>query len=129
MSVTQTIQITINGAAASQTQTVTGTGTLVATLADEAFASDAADTLMNIAIDFSALQSLYICATEGCTVETNSGAAPDDTFTLTADTPIVWYTGCGYTNPITADVTKVYVTQTAATAGTLRIEALQDATP
>lgn len=87
------------------------------------------DLAINIAIDFSALQLLYIVSDQDLTIETNDGTTPDDTLTLKAGKPIVWYDGCGYTNPLSADVTALYATNASGTDATLYVKTLQDATP
>ncbi|QDU03142.1 hypothetical protein V6x_28540 [Gimesia chilikensis] len=90
---------------------------------------ESADLAINIAIDFSALKMLYIVADQDLTIETNDGTTPDDTLALKAGKPIVWYEGCGYTNPLSADVTALYATNASGTDATLNVKTLQDATP
>ena len=97
---------------------------------EETVPADSTDLQINAAIDYSALKSLYICATGGdLTLETNSGDTPDDTLTLSDGVPLVWYTGCGHANPFSADVAKFYATEGASVEVTLAIRALMDATP
>ena len=82
---------------------------------------------VNLAIDVSALKSLYIKASTACTIKTNSSGSPDDTLVLTAGQVISWHNLMSADNPLTVDVTKIYVTNAAQCA--LKIYALQDATP
>lgn len=94
-----------------------------------AVADEAADLAINIAIDISALQLLYIVADQDLTIETNDGTTPDDTLALKAGKPIVWYEGCGYDNPLSADVTALHATNASGADATLTVKTLQDATP
>ena len=94
-----------------------------------AVADEAADLAINIAIDFSALKLLYIVSDQDLTIETNDGTTPDDTLTLLAGKPIVWFEGCGFTNPLSADVTALYATNASGADATLYVKTLQDATP
>lgn len=89
----------------------------------------ASDYEVVIAIDFSELKSLFIAADQDLTLETNSGAVPDDTISLKADAPMVWNEDSYFSNPFTADVTSIFVTNASGVATTLIIEVVQDATP
>lgn len=94
-----------------------------------AVADESTDLTANVAIDYSAVKLLYIVSDQDLTIETNDGDTPDDTLTLVANKPLVWFEGCGYTNPLSADVTAVYLTNASGTDATLNIKVLQDATP
>lgn len=87
------------------------------------------DKLVNLAIDVSELESLFLLSDKDVSIETNSGSAPDNTIALTANVPVVWYAGCGYSNPLTADTTKFYITNAGASEATVNIRVLQDSTP
>lgn len=89
----------------------------------------ATDLLINLAIDFSEIVCLFIMADQDLTIETNSGSAPDDTISLVAGKPLIWYEGSYFACPLAADVTKIYVTNASGVAATLQIEVLQDPTP
>lgn len=83
-----------------------------------------------LAVDVSALVSLYIKSDEDCTIYVNdvSGGSPTKTVTLAADEPYVWPMG-GNTSPLGAsDVTVLYMT-TTETETNIEIRVLQDATP
>ncbi|QDT95553.1 hypothetical protein [Gimesia aquarii] len=82
-----------------------------------------------ISIDFSALKLLFMVADQDLTIETNNGTTPDDTISLTADKPLVWFEQSGYSNPLTMDVTNMFVTNNSGSAAKLIIKTLQDATP
>lgn len=86
------------------------------------------DTLANIAVDVSALKVLFLLCDVAVQIETNAvDATGGNTITLAAGVPLVWFTGCGFANPLTLDVTKFYLT--AEAEGTLQVRVLQDATP
>ena len=94
------------------------------------FADDAADLEVAFNVDFSQLKGLIILSTQDGTLETNDGTTPDDVLTLAANVPLLWYEGCGYTNPITADITtNSFFTNTGGAVGTLDIWWFVDATP
>lgn len=77
-------------------------------------------------IDVSEVKALYIHSDQNVTIETNSSSAPANTLTVTANKPLVWYTGCGLVNPLTVDVTSIFITNAGATAANVRIRVLID---
>lgn len=102
----------------------------VAEIPGETIPAESTDLLVNIAFPKANLQVLYMLAVGGdMTIETNDSAAPDDTISLKADSPLIWVAADAYhTNPVdSADVTKIYVTSTAG--GTLYVYAGYDPTP
>lgn len=87
------------------------------------------DLQVTLALDVSETKSLYIVCDQDVTVETNDASSPDDTLTLKADKPLVWYENCGYSNPLGTDVTDLFVTNASGSDATLTVKTLQDATP
>lgn len=87
------------------------------------------DLQVNLAVDVSAMKSLHIVSDQDVTIETNDGSTPDDTLELTADVPILWYEGCGYSNPLTADVTALFITNDSGSSANVQVHILQDSTP
>jgi len=89
------------------------------------------DMLVNVAIDFSQIKSLILACDFAITIETNDSAAPDDTITLVANVPLVWNADAYFANPITVDVTKIYLTTGAigAVDATFTMELIHDSTP
>ncbi len=82
-----------------------------------------------LAVDVSALVSLYIKADAACDLYVNdvSGGSPSKHIALVAEEAYMWPMG-GNTNPLgSADVTIIYVTNAAETQ--LDIRVLQDVTP
>jgi len=82
---------------------------------DAAFTDATTDSMLSVSFTTAALRSLVLYSTGDCTIETNSGSAPDQTINLKADKPYLWSHGSGYfANPITHDVTAFYVTAAMA---------------
>jgi len=61
------------------------------------------------------LQAFYLKADQNCTVKTNNSATPQETITLLANVPFVWWKSSGLTNPFGGDVTTAFLTCTTAT--------------
>ena len=87
---------------------------------------------IDLVIESSTIKGFYMCADKAMTVKTNSTSAPDQTFNLEANIPVHFLTGSGETCPITADVTKLYVSnagEAGAGDGTITVDILSDPTP
>lgn len=93
---------------------------------DEAI-SAADDQELSLAVPYAQIKFIYMLATVAMTIETNSSSAPTQSISLAANVPNCWISGGPGSNPITANITKIYVS--AATAGTLNIQIGYDATP
>ena len=107
--------------------TNTATGSSVISLSETIAGS--ATTQISVAIDVSALKAIAIKSTVATTLKTNSSGSPDDTIVLVADQPYVWFTGDYNASLLTVDITSIFFVVAGATAGTLTIEGVQDATP
>jgi len=82
------------------------------------------------AIDVSQIQILILLASVDMTLETNSGAAPDNTIALKANVPYVWLKDDSYDAcKLTVDVTKIYLTNAGADDGTFEALVIYDSTP
>jgi len=96
---------------------------------DLAFTAAQTNTAVICNLDISQLKSIFILSNTACTIKTNSTSSPDATITLVPDVP---YNGdTDNTGPITSlaeDVTRLYVTMSSTTGGTLKLRALQDPT-
>ena len=101
--------------------------------ADISIDASAVDKQATIAIDVSVLKCLVLSCDKGLTIQTNDGTTPDDTLTLTANEPLIWWSTSGITCPLTVDVTDLYCTRAGADAATgtatLKVRSLQDVTP
>jgi len=95
---------------------------------DESIPDESADLLVALALDVTQIKALHIEADQDLTLETNDGAAPDDTIALKADVPVQWTADGGLTNPLGTDVTALYVTNASGAAATLRCRFLVDPT-
>jgi hypothetical protein len=78
------------------------------------FANPTTDKELAIAFGFAAVKWVVMWATAACTIETNAHPH-SNTFSLLANKPLVWKSADGYfANPFTVDVTKMYLSATAA---------------
>jgi hypothetical protein len=83
-----------------------------------------------VAVDVSALKSLFLFCSRDVTIKTNSSGSPDNTINLRAGEPLHWHTNAYFANPLlAADVTSIFVTLAAGDAATLYWDDLQDPTP
>ena len=125
-----TINYTIDGYSASGDANVTATTVTLTPASITRITETVAigtDTAVNCTIDTSALSFIVIYASSDATLQANDGTSPDYTLSLTGGKPFCWYTGCGITNPITADTTEFFVTNAAECK--LVIHVGQDSTP
>jgi len=128
MSFTYTAALAFGGSRLSQTVTVTAESESMLSVS---LVGAQTDYRVNFAVDVSQLKGfLWICDS-AITICTNaaSGGAPAQTLTIPADTPFSWVTGSGITNPLTTDITDLYVTKAASGTHTLQLYTAQDATP
>ena len=78
--------------------------------------------LISAAFPYANIQSVFIYSDQAVTLYTNAtNGAGGNTFTVTALTPIFWYTGCGYTNPFTANVASIYGNNAGATVANVKV--------
>ena len=87
------------------------------------------DQLVNFALDVGQIKAIYMKSNVDLTVETNSSSAPDDTISLLAGIPYIWYTGSYFTNLLTTDVTALYLSNAGAVAAAFELEVVHDSTP
>lgn len=121
-----TIQLTMASGGDSDVTTYSGSG-LVAL--DEAIPDDSSDLLVAFELDYSEIQLGFIRSDQDVIVKTNSSGAPDDTFALTANTPMLWFTGSPVGTQPTADITSLYVTNSSGATANLEIQVITDVTP
>ncbi len=102
-------------------------------LISEALADGLVDRIITCAIDYSAMQSLFVSSDQDITIELNNpgggSAAADETWDLLADQPIDWQEGDVMDAPLSADVTVIYVTNASGSTANLEIRVGQDPTP
>lgn len=92
-------------------------------------ANGATDQLVAFTLDYSQNKVLFITSTVEMTLKTNSSGAPDQTLSIGPTSGVVaWSAKCGCVHPITADITALYVSNSAGSNGVLEIYQLSDAT-
>ncbi len=126
MSVTHTITQNYNDGTTNLSNAVAVTSGAAGSIS-EAIPSNQTDLATAWAFTKTKLKAIYIVSDVAMTLETNSGSAPADTITLTANVPVVWdSTQTFIANPFAGNVTSLFVTNT--TAGTLTIRWVYDPT-
>ena len=125
-----TITIQYNGGGISQTNNITKSDTGRVQW-EEVVVTATTDGQINCpTIDVSEVVLLYINSTQDVTLETNDGTTPDDTFTLKANEPYVWWLNAPFVNKLTTDITtNVFITNTSGASATVTFEAILDTTP
>jgi hypothetical protein len=93
-----------------------------------AVAGESTDAEFDLDFPFANLKSFFAVSTQDVTIETNDGAAPDDTITLKAGVPFWWAEGNGAENPFTADVASIFITNAGSAAAQVDIRVLYDST-
>ena len=96
----------------------------------ESIATGTTDGLVAYELDVSQIQTFYMVSDFAITVETNDGSTPDDTFNLTQNAPIIYYSGMGIaiSDIFSADITALYVTNSSGNTATLEIRCVFDPT-
>lgn len=79
---------------------------------------------INLAFAFATIQALLISSSQAVTMKTNSDTSPAQTIPLTAGQQINWGVGFSTPNPITANVTAVYVDNAGTTPATFKLRVL-----
>lgn len=82
------------------------------------------DFEIDIGWKISTNQSLMMWSDQALTVKTNSSTTPGQTISLAANVMLEWGVGLGEINPITVDVTKLFVTNAGTTNAKLKMRAL-----
>lgn len=121
-----TFGVTLDGVTRSKTKEITNTN--IVSLEDSV-ANGQTNKEYVLALDQSQLNGLYIWADGAITLKTNSSGSPDDTLAVPAGIPYVWCTGMLGTLLITADVSKIFITNASGGVVNFIIKAIQDGTP
>lgn len=80
---------------------------------------------ITVSFPHATIVALNISANTPLTIKTNSSSAPANTLNVGAALPLIWTADMNGTNPITADVTELFVSNASATvAATLIINVL-----
>src|ERR1700746_567894 len=91
---------------------------------DGTIAANATNFAIDIAFPITGMQCVCLWSDTNLTVMTNSSSSPAQTINLLANVPVEWGTGMGTTNPITAAVTSLYVTNATANPAKFKVRAL-----
>lgn len=130
MSVTCTRSITAGGIQFSKAKALSpgDEGIITGTIT---VSNGSTDALWNIGgIDVSQVVACYLASDKAVTLETNAtDATGGNTITLAADVPYMWNTGSPDTLKLTADVTKIYVSNASGSAATVQALIVQDGSP
>lgn len=129
MAATHTLRADLSGGSTGLSVTNSYSGTGEANIVGESVPDAATDQLVNISIDVSAIQMIYILSTQDITLETNNGTTPDNTLALKANEPYIWWTGSLFTNLLTIDITALYLTNASGAAATFDLRCVYDSTP
>ena len=88
------------------------------------------DLPVTLSLDVSALKSVYMISTQDVTLETNAtNHAGGNLIALTAGIPIVFQSDAGQSNPLTLDVTALYITNLGEVDAQVDLRFLSDSTP
>ena len=130
MSVTCTRTISSGGIQFSAAKALTPSDETIVT-GTFAVSNGSTDALWNLGgIDVSQVVACYLSSTKAVTLETNAtDASGGNTITLAADVPYMWNTGSPDTLKLTADVTKIYVSNASGSAATVSALIVQDGSP
>lgn len=96
---------------------------------DESIANAVTNGAIVFTLDVSQVKAFYLVSDQALTVKTNSSGSPDNTITLVAGIPYVWYTSKYDSFKLTVDVTVLYVTNASGSAARMQLEAIYDPTP
>lgn len=91
---------------------------------DLSVAGSTTNQLHTIAIAVAGLQDVYMVSDQALTIKTNSSGSPQETITLAAGQPLVWYAGCGLTTPFAGNITALYITNGGTTAANFSFRSL-----
>lgn len=103
--------------------TATVTKTVEEEINAEATVPGSGNVVVSIAVDVSQLADVFISCDGTITLTTNDDGTPDDTFTITANEPLVWTSACGLPNPFASntDITSIKAAKATAGSATLKM--------
>lgn len=87
------------------------------------------DLQVVMGVDISEIKSAFVVSDQDVTIETNDGTTPADTFAMNANRPLDWDDESPVSNPFSADITGLYITNASGSAATVRVRIVLDATP
>lgn len=96
---------------------------------DEPIPDSSSDLEIELVIDVSQVQGILLVSDQDVTIETNDGSSPDDTISLKAGIPYVWYDGKYDALVFGSDVTSIFVTNASGSDARLQMLCVVDPTP
>jgi|SRR6516162_6867975 hypothetical protein len=91
---------------------------------DGTITAGATNSPITLSWTITAMQSFMMWSSQALTVKTNSSSSPAQTFSLAANQEVVWGTLQGTTNPITLDVTQLFVTNAGSVDSQFKVRVL-----
>lgn len=96
---------------------------------DVSVADEAVDFHVDMTLDVSEIDSIFILSDQSITLETNNAGTPVDTISLVANVPYCWDTDCYFANILDSDITGLYFTNASGAAARVQIDVVYDGTP
>lgn len=121
MSFTHKVGVTFSTDAGTITSTVDSYSVDSEVNLDESVPSASTNKEYDVSLKAADIKTLCIYCDHDATIKTNSTGAPVDTLNLLAKKQVIWTVDHLEACPITADVTKLYVTMAAGVAAALKI--------
>lgn len=87
------------------------------------------DQLVTLTVDVSEVESLYMVSDQDVSFQTNNAGTPVQTIAMKANVPITYTKDSGETNPLTTDITAIYLTNASGATATVKIRILENGTP
>ena len=91
---------------------------------DTTIAAGASNVHIVLAVDVSQVLSFVIFSSSIITIKTNSPSSPSQIFTIKANEPLTWNSSRTDANPLTVDITDLYVSNPNAKDARLQIGVL-----
>lgn len=117
--------ITIGGVSTTSKKTYTDTAEISIV---EAIADSTTDGPVALTMDVSKITAWFMVCDQVVLVETNSGSAPDESFTLDANVPMLWTDDDKSINPLATNITGLFITNSSGSTATFKFFVLYDAT-
>lgn len=100
-----------------------------ANVIDESIPNGSTDLQVNLQCDISKAYVIAFICDQAVTLKTNSSSTPDDTIALAAGVMWKWVSTQGAANPLSADITALFVTNASGSPGQLKAIVGLDPTP
>jgi hypothetical protein len=94
---------------------------------DASLAASTNDIAFALAVDVSQMKTLYLYSTTDTTVETNSSSSPANSISLQGGVPYLWTSTSGIANPLTTDVTSLFLSNGEASIASFSLRIGYDA--